>query len=151
MSIMNRWMLAALAGGILLSLQMPLNNRVRLDLGSPFIAALISFSVGVACVALVWAARVGSGQEPLPSGFASIPWWAYLGGACGAAYVTLAIVALPKTGVLLLVACTVLGQQLGALLIDHFGWFGMARQAISWQRISGVVLVMAGTWLAQAR
>lgn len=149
--MINRWMLAALVGGVLLSLQMPLNNRLRVELGSPLIAALISFSIGVLCVALVWAMRWSAGQEGPVTGFSQLPWWAYLGGACGAAYVTLAIITLPHTGVLLLVACTVLGQQLGALLIDHFGWFGIARQMISWQRVAGIVLVLLGTWLAQSK
>jgi transporter family-2 protein len=147
----NRWLFVALAGGTLLSIQAPLNNRLRSGLDSPLLAALVSFSVGVLCVLVVWGARWWAGREVGISGLDRIPWWALLGGASGAAYVTLAILALPKTGVLLLVACTVLGQQLGALLIDHFGWLGMARQAINWQRACGVLLVLLGTWLAQTR
>ncbi|WP_050465939.1 DMT family transporter [Herbaspirillum autotrophicum] len=152
--MLKAWLLAALGCGVLLSLQAPLNSRLRVGLDSPLASALISFTVGMLVLLAIWLVRLSIGRETgigSTSGFTDIPWWAWLGGFCGATYVTLAILALPHTGVLLLVACTVLGQQLGALLIDHFGWFGMARQVLSWQRVGGVLLVLAGTWLAQLK
>jgi bacterial/archaeal transporter family-2 protein len=149
--MINRWLVAALMGGVLLSIQVPLNSRLRSGLDSPLLSALISFTVGMLCLLAVWGVRWWTGRESDLIGFDQIPWWALLGGVCGAAYVTMAILALPTTGVLLLVACTVLGQQLGALLIDHFGWLGMARQVLSWQRVGGVLLVLLGTWLAQLK
>lgn len=149
--MINRWLVAALMGGVLLSIQVPLNSRLRSGLDSPLLSALISFTVGMLCLLTVWGVRWWTGRESDIMRFDQIPWWALLGGVCGAAYVTMAILALPTTGVLLLVACTVLGQQVGALLIDHFGWLGMTRQVLSWQRIGGVLLVLLGTWLAQLK
>ena len=53
------------------------------------------------------------------------------------------------TGGLLFFACVVAGQLGGAMLADHFGWFGVVVRPISLVRLLGLALVLGGALLVQ--
>ena len=46
-------------------------------------------------------------------------------------------------------ACVVAGQLGGAMLADHFGWFGVAVRSITLVRLLGFALVLGGAVLVQ--
>jgi transporter family-2 protein len=69
------------------------------------------------------------------------------GGLLGAIYVVTAILVTPRLGAAALVAVTVTGQLVAALVMDHFGWLGLPLQPLSSARIVGAVLLMAGVLL----
>ena len=72
-------------------------------------------------------------------------------GAIGAAYVLSVIVTTRPLGVALMVASVVVGQSVAALLIDHYGWFGVDTHRLSPMRVIGVVLLFAGVLLIRSR
>jgi transporter family-2 protein len=54
------------------------------------------------------------------------------------------------TGALTAAAAVIFGQMAMAMILDRFGAFGLPVQVITWKRIAGLVLVMAGLLLSRA-
>lgn len=140
-------LLVAVAG-CLVGMQAPVNARLGRSVGS-LQAAAFSFVVGtVALLAIV--ALVKGGY----SGYANVgkvPWWAWVGGLFGAVFVTVSILTVRTLGVSGLTATVIAGQLGIAVVIDRFGWFGIARQPIAATRIVGLLLLAAGVFLVVRR
>jgi len=138
-------LLLALTAGAFLTVQVGLNAALRTAFGSAGVAALANFMVGIlALLAFLLAMRT-----PLPSreAFAGAPWWAWLGGMLGAFYVATVTIAGPRLGATVLVAVTVLGQLVAALIVDQYGWLGFPQESITPARILGCALLLGGVYL----
>ncbi|MEM8851682.1 MAG: DMT family transporter [Pseudomonadota bacterium] len=133
-------LLAALVCGLLLSAQPILNGALARAVASPGTAAMISLLVS----ALMLAPFATAGGGPDLSGLGSIPWWAWLGGLAGAAFVAGGIGLAPVIGLAVFLSVVVAGQLLGALVIEGWGLFGAARNPISASRVLGLLLVLGG-------
>jgi transporter family-2 protein len=57
--------------------------------------------------------------------------------------------AAPKIGVASLITIGIAGQIAMALLLDHLGALGLAREPINFGRIAGALLVIAGVVLVK--
>ena len=79
------------------------------------------------------------------------PTWLWLGGVMGAAIVFTITIAGPRIGVLATSSLLITGQFLAGTAIDRFGWFGVERVGVSWQRLLGLALLAAGAALALRR
>jgi bacterial/archaeal transporter family-2 protein len=75
------------------------------------------------------------------------PAWMWIGGFFGAFVVLTITVTAPKIGVAAVVALLIAGQLAMGAVIDRFGWFGVERVPLGWQRLLGVALLAAGTAL----
>jgi len=129
--------------GMLLPLQALINAALGRQTFGALFAALASFSVGTAVLALWWlATRPGFDAATL----AKVPWWGWLGGAIGALYVVGATLLVPRLGAASLICLVVFGQLLGSLLLDHYGVLHV-RQPIDSTRVAGAVLVAIGALL----
>lgn len=134
--------LTAVVGGIL-ALQAPINAGLGRATGS-LAAALVSFIIGT----LVLVAVVGVSGET--SGVASsfdVRWYYLLGGVLGAAYVTMALITVRSIGAGGVAAATITGQLAVSVVIDRLGVLGLEETPLSFSRIVGVVLLLAGTYL----
>mgnify|MGYP000386246409 CR=1 FL=1 len=139
------YMLSALAVGIVLSFQPPLNGMLARALGSAYGAAAISIAVAFVSILLL-VIFTGWGEIGRRS-LGSVPWWVYLSGTVGAAFVAAGAAIAPVTGALVFFVCIVAGQLVGSMLADHFGVFGLEVRAMSVWRISGLLLVLGGAVL----
>ena len=135
--------------GAALPFQAAVNTRLRQSVGAPLLSALISFLVGASVLTLLHFSGL-FGRAKL-TGLSSTPWWAWIGGGCGALVVTMAIIGLPRIGAGALVAATVFGQLIASLLLDHFGWLGVPRVPINTPRLLGAMLLFAGVLLMQRK
>jgi transporter family-2 protein len=138
-------LLVFVAGG-LISLQAPTNAMLAKAGGSPVLAALISFAVGMLALLVVW---LGSGNRPGADAFARLPAYAWLGGLYGAFYVAIAAFAAPRIGLASLVTIGIAGQIVTAIAIDHFGALGLMREPVSLVKVLGAALVLAGVVLVR--
>jgi len=139
-------LLASIALGAGLALQVAMNTRMRGFSAGPVGAALVSFAVGTLALAAVLLALRG----PWPgSGLGQAPWWAWAGGLMGALYVLGAVVIAPRVGPGPLLAAVVLGQMSAALLLEHYGWLGTVQHPVSVVRVLGVLLLVAGAALVR--
>jgi transporter family-2 protein len=140
------WIGLALLASAGLPVQAAVNALLRQDLAAPFAVGTVSFVVAaviMTALALVLLA-VPETPRPEPSGLVQAPWWGWLGGPVGAAYVTAMFLATPAIGAASTVGLTIAGQQLVALLVDRFGWLRLPRRAVTGLRLAGVLVLVAG-------
>ncbi len=135
--------LTALVGG-LIALQAPINSQLGRAVGT-FQGAFVSFAIGTVLL-LVIAALAGGGLGGIADAQGG-PWWIFIGGLLGAAYVTTVLVAVRTLGAGGVTAATIAGQLTLSLAVDRFGWFGVEPQPLTATRVAGVALLAAGTWL----
>jgi transporter family-2 protein len=134
--------LTAAAGG-LIALQAPINGRLG-DVAGSLQATLVTFLIGtLLLVGIVALANGGFGQI----GEVRHVSWIYLtGGVLGAAYVTVALVAVRTLGAGGVTAATFAGQLALSLVVDQLGILGVARQPITASKVFGVALLVAGVY-----
>jgi len=145
MSNMIFSILLAFGAGVSIVIQQALNSNLRTELNSAAWSGFVSYSAGLACMALLVIAL----REPLPpvGVMARIPWWAWTGGVFGAIFIGLGIVLVPKLGAATFIALLVAGQMIGSVVFDHFGWLGLAQRPVDLSRVIGVLLLIAGVVL----
>lgn len=137
--------LMAFAGGVSLSGQQAFNGRLGVAARQPITAAWVSFAVGFVLlgilIAIMWATNhIDFGALP------TSPWWLYIPGLMGVIYIITAAWIVPKIGVLIFGLTVVVGQLLGALLLDVF--FPVSTSAVGWQLVTGVVLTFVAVLIA---
>jgi transporter family-2 protein len=140
-----RWIALALAAGAALPVQGAINARLRADLDAPITAGAWSFVVAAAAMAAI----VGFGRRPALADAGRVPWWGWLGGLCGATYVTSVFLLIPEIGVAPTIALTVAGQQVASVLVDRHGLLRLPRRPITRARLAGVATLLAGVALIQ--
>jgi bacterial/archaeal transporter family-2 protein len=145
------WIGLGLAAGAVLPAQGAVNAQLRADVDAPITVGAFSFLVATASMAVVLMTVLAVNRSARPTGtrLRSVPWWGWLGGACGASYVTSVFVLIPEIGVAPTVALTVAGQQIASVFIDRYGLLRLPRRPIARPRMTGVVLLLAGVALIQ--
>ena len=133
----------ALMMGLFMAIQPAINLELRRFVGSPAQAAMVSTFVSTISLGLF---VFGYQRKPWPSFDAAIstPWWIWVGGVLGAIYVAGSGVLVSRLGTALAHSLVVLGQMVTALVVDRFGWFGVASHDLSPGRVFGVALVISG-------
>lgn len=130
--------------GALVALQAPINSMLGRAVGT-WQAAFFSFAIGTAALALIAAlAKGGLGQVAEAR---HVSWYYLTGGLLGAAYITSVLVTVRSLGVGGVVVATIAGQLAISVVVDHFGWLGVARQPLDAVRVIGIALLAAGTYL----
>ncbi len=137
--------LATILVGASLAVQVGLNAIMRTHLGSAVAAATVNFAVGLAL--LVAALLFTRAPIPGTAQLGAAPWWAWLAGAAGAAYVASSAVVGPLIGGAAFVAAVVAGQMIASLALDHYGVLGFPERPIDTLRVIGAVLVVTGVVL----
>jgi bacterial/archaeal transporter family-2 protein len=140
------FLVLAIAAGGALPIQVGVNARLADFVGGPIRASVISFAVGTIVLVLVaLAATRGLASTSRPD---DVPWWGWLGGIGGAAYVASAVAAAPRLGALNLFAAVIFGQIVCSVLLDHYGVL-YAEHRLSPGRVVGVILLGAGVALVR--
>ncbi len=145
---LRAWIALGLVAGAALPVQGAINARLRAELDAPIAVAAFSFLVATAAMALVLAATRSPAPRVAP--LRSVPWWGWLGGLCGATYVTAVFLLIPEIGAAPTVALTVAGQQLASVLVDRHGLLRLPRRPITARRLGGVATLLAGVTLVTA-
>jgi len=138
---MSAWLLLAIvfATGMLIPLQPVINAGVARQVGHPLSAALVSVTITLICIAIAtFAVRAPHWGPKL---IATVPLWAFFGGLIGAFFIVVGLYAAPRLGIATVMALLVAGQLVAALLIDHFGLFGMIERSVTPWRVLGALLL----------
>src|SRR5206468_8186556 len=112
--------LVMVIAGFCISIQGPINARLRVAVDSPVLSATISFLSGGLILLCVMATGAFGGTGTGFRGLQTAPLWAYLGGALGVSFVLGSIVAIPEVGVVVVICAAILGQMVGSYLADTF-------------------------------
>jgi transporter family-2 protein len=134
--------LMAAVGG-LIALQPAINAGLGRATGN-IAAALVSFAVGTLVLAAI---VVIAGQAGGLSSALDVRWYYLLGGVLGAAYVFTALVTVSSIGAGGVAAATITGQLTLSVIIDRLGILGLDQQPITIERVVGIALLLAGTFL----
>jgi transporter family-2 protein len=134
--------LCALAAGLTLAFQPPMNARLRSVTGDPIVAALISLAVSILVLFLI-ALCIGRPHLAF-TGALGAPWYVWTGGILGAISILSSIIVVPRLGTAQMLSIAVFGMMIGGLSIDQFGWFGLEVRPLSFPRFVGAGLLVAG-------
>jgi transporter family-2 protein len=141
--------LLPILAGVAMSIQSGINSQLRIATNHPLMAALISFLGGtfLLMVLLLFA------KQPTPSldSLTAISWYKFTGGLLGAFVVTVVLLSVKEVGASNMFVLIVAGQLFTALLMDHFGILGMRMNPVSFQKIAGIALVVAGAYLVNRK
>jgi len=140
------WSVLGILSGAFIAIQAPINAQLARGLGLPVAAAAFSFLSGAVVLGIV-TLLVTRGQGISLDWKAPAPWLFVAGGVLGASYVTISTILIPRIGAAALMALIVAGQLLAGMLLDRFGFLGMAVREISLGRVAGALLLMAGAVL----
>jgi bacterial/archaeal transporter family-2 protein len=136
-------LVTAIAGG-LVAMQAPINANLGRTIGS-LPAATLSFAIGLmALVAITLLAGGGFGRLGEAGG---LSWYYLTGGLLGAVYVTIVLISVRTLGAGGVTAATIAGQLTLSVILDRLGVLGLEEHALSAQRVIGVALLAAGTFL----
>lgn len=138
----------AVVAGTFISIQGPINAQLAAKVGHPLAAATISFVAGtlalIAVTALVARDQVNFSVIPTLA-----PYLLVGGGLLGAMYVTSNIVLTPRIGIAAVIALGIAGQMIASLALDHYGALGLIARELTFGRMAGAVLVLAGALMVR--
>ncbi len=144
MSKMFLSMLALLAG-MGLAVQVGVNSGLRERTGHAVTAAFISFFIGgtvLGAYLLILRPALVS-----PEFMVRGPWWIWLGGIIGAAYVATSAAYGRDLGAGAWLGLTITGQLLASILLDHFGLIGFTPHPLNGPRLLGALMLIGGVAL----
>ena len=72
-------------------------------------------------------------------------------GCLGVYAISLSIYTVPQLGFLTLFGLIIFGQIMMSMLLDHFGWLGVEKTTLNWQRLLGGVVIFIGVLLTLQR
>ncbi|MDG6080253.1 EamA-like transporter family protein [Erythrobacter litoralis] len=135
--------------GILNSVQTGANTTVERTIGSVGISlAIIGFVTFLTgAVAAIGGQALADERMPRIADLASLPWWAWLGGAMGAFYVASMLLFASQVGAAVFMALSVTAAVITSLVMDHFGLLGFEVKPANIGRIVGATAMIGGVAL----
>jgi bacterial/archaeal transporter family-2 protein len=103
--------------GALMTVQQATNGRVGAETGSAMATTWLNFTVGTCFLVLAGLVQAVTGSLRGPATL-HVPWWAWLGGLCGIAFIFMAAVVVRSLGVLLFTLVMLTGQLSAAVALD---------------------------------
>lgn len=137
-------LLGAAVAGMALVFGLVFTAQLQKQCG-PVGATLINFCVGALIMAVTFTVQ----GQAMPSDLGDLPAWSYLGGAAGALYVTLNLIATKTNGLATTTVAIILGQMLMSRLIDQFGWLGVTARPITAPQLIGTTFLILAVYLVQ--
>jgi transporter family-2 protein len=142
---MNGLYVLALAAGMFSALQSTVNTRLAQYVGGPIMSSTIS--VIITTISLVLVVLIARTPMPVAATLSTAPWWAWTGGAIGAAFLTTVIYSIQGLGVASAISLVIAGQIVTSIVMDQLGVHGGTPIPITPIRCVGAVLLIAGVWL----
>ena len=143
-----QWLLSPIAifAGMLMVVQSACNGMLEKIIGRPVTVAVISLSLGITTllvVGIVFGQLGFSARGHAMQG----PWWAWLGGLCGAVALLSQPIAVPRLGAAMYVGLFVTASTVLSVVFDHFGWLGLPQHPAGIGRVLGCALMVIGIGL----
>ncbi|PFL64975.1 hypothetical protein COJ27_10690 [Bacillus cereus] len=148
-SVLNQWIwrIVGIIAGMLLAIQIAINGQLGKVLHSSSQAAFVSFFVGTITLIIIAGMMDRSYtniKEPIKQ---SAPWWIWIGGILGGAYVLINVYLVNQIGNGQTVILTLFGQITGSLLVEQFGLLNSSKNRVKPIQIFGFIVMIAGVSL----
>lgn len=137
-------LLLAVIAGVSMAVQGSMNTGLGKIIGLLEATFLVHISGTATLLVLLFLLRAGKGDF---GRMAEAPWYLYLGGVLGVIILYTVVASISRVGVATATTAIIVGQVGTALLIDHFGFFGLKEMPFTWLKAAGLVLLAAGAKL----
>lgn len=136
-------LLTGIAAGISMALQGSLNTLLSKVVGL-LEATFIVHVIGTIALIVLLFLRLGHGNL---AHMGKAPWYAYLGGLLSIVILYAVMASISRLGVSIATTAIIVGQVSTALIIDHFGLFGLREIPFTWWKVLGVAVLATGAKL----
>lgn len=136
------WRLWGIVIGMMGASQQAINGHLGVALGNTAEASFISFFTGTILIFIV-AAIVTKKMKGLTTLKQAKPWH-FLGGILGGSFVFATVVCVPQIGAGMTIMMGLLGQMIGSMLVQQFGWWHSSKYSIQLLQVIGVVIMVGG-------
>ncbi|KAI8321374.1 hypothetical protein GQ54DRAFT_298039 [Martensiomyces pterosporus] len=114
----------SIIGGVALAIQSTINGAAGMKVPGN-IVSYATFLGGTILSMIIWLGESkGATNLDYRTELGNSPWYAWMGGLCGAFYVFTIIIMIPRHGVGICVALSVVAQMVMAMIIDNYGFMG---------------------------
>jgi bacterial/archaeal transporter family-2 protein len=134
--------LLAVGAGACIALQASANGKFRQNIDSPLFATY--FSICGTIITATIAMLILRPALPSATALREAPWWNWIGGPLGALIVLAGAALTRELGAAMFISLVVGGQLLCSLILDHHALLGLQEQPMTWGRVLGALLVIAG-------
>jgi len=145
---------AAILAGALIALQVRMSGELSLSMHNAVEVGILNYisalAILVVIVVLSRSLRAGVAGVPAAIRTGRIKWWQVLGGVFGGIYIALQASTTPLIGVAAFVIAITAGRAVNALIVDRLGIGRAEKDAITWQRVLGAVLMIIAVVIAVA-
>jgi bacterial/archaeal transporter family-2 protein len=143
-----QWLLSPIAvfAGMLMVVQSACNGMLEKMINRPVTVAVISLSIGITTL-LVAGLMLGQLGFSSSGKAGEGPWWAWLGGICGAVALLSQPIVVPRLGAAMYVGLFVTASTVLSVIFDHFGWLGLSEHPAGIGRVIGCALMVIGIGL----
>lgn len=136
-------LLLALISGVAMAVQGSLNSALAKITGLLQATLVVHLTATIAVILLLFF-RLSPGSL---TKIIQAPWYLLLGGLIGVLITYGVVASIPKVGVALATTAIIVGQVTMALIIDHWGLFGLDKIPFTWWKAVGLILLAAGARL----
>lgn len=133
----------ACIGGIAVALQGQLMGSIDKNVGT-LESVFVTYGGGGFLIGIIMILLRGGNLSGLPL----VPWYTLLAGPIGLVLIAAIGYSVPRLGLVPAFTIMVAAQFMTAAVIDQFGLFGAEIRQISPSRISGMLVILLGIWLA---
>jgi len=130
--------------GVAIGIQGPLASIITHKLG--LLESVFIVHLGGAVIALVPLLLFQKGGNL--SEWRDLPWYVFLAGVSGLVVLAAISYLIPIVGVTPAMMLIILGQVVIGVVLDHYGMLGAAVRQFSTPKLAGIVIMLAGAWLA---
>ena len=136
------WRIWAVIVGAMSAAQQAINGRLGVLLENTAQAAFVSFFIGFLAIFIV--SLFIDHRLPKISELKKAKPWNGIGGFLGASIVFATVVAVPQIGAGLTIMMGLIGQILGSMLVQQFGWWRSSKYGIQIWQIVGILIMLTG-------
>ncbi|KAJ1730950.1 hypothetical protein LPJ61_002772 [Coemansia biformis] len=112
---------------------------------SPGFPPWLSFAVGSALLVVFFLVDTRGGKAiDWRSSLKTSPWWAWLGGIPGAAFVVIITLMMPRRGPAFVYSIYICAKMVTSLIVDSFGFLGAKQRPATIPRLAGFCIMTAG-------
>lgn len=133
----------AAVGGIAVAVQGQLTGSIDKQVGT-LESVFVTYGGGGFLIGIIMILLRGANL----SGLSQLPWYTLLAGPMGLVLIAAIGYSVPRLGLVPAFTILVAAQFMAAALIDQFGLFGAEIRQITLSRVTGMLVMLVGIWLA---
>lgn len=131
-----------LTGGVAVGIQSPIAGAMGQKVGGTASSVIVHLSGLILSVILL----VVQGGQNIRD-WRTLPWYMLGAGFFGLVLYQTINVTLPRLGATTMLALIIIGQLLTGVVLDTFGWLGVAARPIDLTRVVGIAILLVGGYL----